>query len=185
MTRHSFMTRHSLLRLAALAGFAALAWIAVVTTAGSPAAQTALAAPKGKVILTITGMIAIKNAPNGAAFDRAMLDAMPKTTIKTATPWTEGQQVFEGIALKTLIAAVGGTGGTVRALALNNYAYEIPLADATKYGAILAYKQNGREISVREKGPLWIVYPLDDFAEIRNIEYHSRMVWQIKELQIK
>ena len=137
------------------------------------------------MILTITGMIAVKNAPNGAAFDRAMLEAMPKTTIQTATPWTEGRQVFEGVAIKTLIAAVGGTGGTARAQALNNYAQEIPLADMAKYGAILAYKQNGKEISVREKGPLWIVYPLDDFAEIRNVEYHSRMVWQIKELQIK
>ncbi|MFN0042432.1 MAG: hypothetical protein ACKVSF_04365 [Alphaproteobacteria bacterium] len=183
MTPHSLL--RGLLRVTALASFAALAWIAVATTAGSPAAQTALAAPKGKVILTITGTIAVKNATNGATFDLAMLDAMPKTTIKTATPWTEGRQVFEGVALKTLIATVGGTGGTVRALALNNYAYETPLADMAKYGAILAHKQNGKDISVREKGPLWIIFPLDDFAEIHNIEYHSRMVWQIKELQIK
>ena len=170
--------------IALLRGLGIAALILALNTV-SAAAQTALPAPKGKVVLTITGNVANKNAATGAAFDMATLEALPKSEIKTATPWTKSAQTFAGVRMTTLFDQAGATGQTVRAIAINDYAFEFPAADAAKYKVIVAYHTNGKAMNVREKGPLWIIYPLDDHKEIQNIDYHSRMVWQLKELQIK
>lgn len=141
--------------------------------------------PKGKTVLTITGNVTNKNAEAGAAFDMAMLEALPKSTIKTATPWTKGEQTFVGVSLSAIMEVTGANGQTVKAVALNDYAFSFPTSDAVKYKVIVAYAQNGMAMSVREKGPLWVIYPLDAHKEIQNIEHHSRMVWQLKKLQFK
>lgn len=171
-------------RSIALGRFAVIALLLFVVMPSSHA-QGPLAAPKGKVVLTITGNVTNKNAEAGAAFDMAMLEALPKATIKTTTPWTKGAQSFEGVSITTLMAVAGASGQTIKAVALNDYAFSFPATDAEKYKVIVAYAQDGKAMSVREKGPLWIIYPLDAHKEIRNIDYHSRMVWQLKELQIK
>ena len=174
-----------MLRPIALLRGLGIAALALALHAAPASTQTALPAPKGKAVLTVTGNVANKNAATGAAFDMAMLEALPKAEIKTATPWTKGVQTFTGVRLTTLLENSGATGQTVRAIAINDYAFEFPAADASKYKVIVAYHVNGKAMSVREKGPLWIIYPLDDHKEIQNIDYHSRMVWQLKELHIK
>ena len=50
---------------------------------------------------------------------------------------------------------------------------------------LLAYRMNGELMRVRDKGPLWIVYPQDQFPELRSKEIQSKWVWQIKELRVK
>ena len=44
---------------------------------------------------------------------------------------------------------------------------------------------DGEELRVRDKGPLWIVYPRDDFPELDNRLIRSRWVWQVKELMVR
>ena len=38
--------------------------------------------------------------------------------------------------------------------------------------------------SVRDKGPLFLVYPFDTNPETYNEKYFSRSVWQIKEIEV-
>jgi len=41
-------------------------------------------------------------------------------------------------------------------------------------------------MSVREKGPLWILYPQgNDFKEYRKAPYINFMVWQLRSLEIR
>ncbi|MAM74630.1 hypothetical protein [Tistrella mobilis] len=145
-----------------------------------------LAAPTGKVILEVSGSIAVTNTSEGsAAFDRAMLAAMPRSAIETTTPWTEGAQRFEGVLLADLVARLGATGTRITARALNDYSYAFDLADAMSHGALIADLTNGKQMSVRERGPLWIVFPLDEMKEMTEVERHemqSRMVWQLKQI---
>jgi hypothetical protein len=149
------------------------------------AALAALPKPSGDPILTISGTIRETNSPWGAAFDSATLETLPRIEIKTTTPWTEGVQQFEGVLVRDILATVGARGNTVKAVAINDYAIEIPAADFERYRVIVAFRQNGKPIGRREKGPLWLIYPLDDHREIQNVEFHGRMVWQLKELRIR
>jgi hypothetical protein len=150
----------------------------------TPAPAAELAAPEGEVILTVAGAVADRNAGDRAEFDLAMLEALPRTTIKTATPWTTGSVTFEGVALSDLLQAVGATGATIVASALNDYAVNLPASDAQS-GAVIAYRLNGDYMSVREKGPLWIVYPFDSNPSLKSETIYSRCVWQLKSLRIE
>jgi hypothetical protein len=128
-----------------------------------------LAPPQDPVILTVTGAIVNTNAPGRADFDRATLMHLGLSKLVTWRPWTEGEIAFEGVLARRLMAAVGATGTEVHATALNQSEETIPLADFQSYDVLLALRMNGRPMRVRDKGPVWIVYPwsthpeLDDF----------------------
>ncbi|MFQ1877342.1 hypothetical protein ACK36J_07910 [Aeromonas veronii] len=40
-------------------------------------------------------------------------------------------------------------------------------------------------MTLRNKGPLWIIYPLSDHPELNKELYHSRMVWQLTAIESK
>ncbi len=172
-----------MLALLALLGAATTA----SATASAPAPATAkdLAVPQGRVILTVSGRIDHSNSKGVIEFDRAMLEAMPTTTIETMTPWTDGVARFEGPLMRDLMKWVGARGSRLRATALNDYAVEIPIEDFERYPVILAMKVNGEILRTRDKGPLWIIYPWSDRPELRSEVGYSRSIWQIKELVVR
>ena len=117
-------------------------------------------------------------------FDRAALQALGTTTIETTTIWTEGTQVFEGISLARLAQEIEVQDGTLLATAINDYTVEIPLSDAVENGPILAMSMNGAAMSVRDKGPLWVVYPYDADADYRSEVIYSRSIWQLDRIEV-
>jgi hypothetical protein len=72
-----------------------------------------------------------------------------------------------------LMEAVQAQGETVTAVALNDYVTEIPMGDFTRYGVVLALKRNGAYMPVRDKGPLFIVYPYDTDSDLRHRRFYS------------
>lgn len=143
----------------------------------------ALEAPTGPVVLTVTGEISETNAGNTAQFDMAMLEKLQGRKGEMETPWTTGRVTFEGPLLREILAAVGATGTNLKVRALNDYAADVPAEDA-KLDTILATKLDGKPMSIRDKGPLMLVYPFDLDADLYNEKYFSRSVWQIKEIEV-
>lgn len=150
----------------------------------APAVAEDLPAPTGEIVLTVTGKIAVTNQDGIAAFDLDMLKAIGEVTIETSTPWTEGVQSFTGVPLDGLLKTIRVTEGTLTAKAINDYAVEIPVSDAVADGPILAYLQNGNPMSVREKGPLWVVYPYDSKDEYQAEVIYSRSIWQLSSIDV-
>ena len=89
---------------------------------------------------------------------------------------------FEGVPMSSLLAHVGATGDMAEVLALNNYRTTIPIADFSAYPVLLALKQDGQYMTVRNKGPLFIIYPFDEFPELRADLYYSRSAWQVRSI---
>ncbi|MCJ8237150.1 molybdopterin-dependent oxidoreductase [Peteryoungia algae] len=143
----------------------------------------ALDAPTGPVVLTVKGEISNTNAGDTAQFDLAMLDGLKHRKAEMETPWTEGKVTFEGPLLREILTAVGATGTILKVRALNDYAADVP-ADDARLQTILATKLDGKLMSVRDKGPLMLVYPFDLDADLYNEKYFSRSVWQIKEIEV-
>lgn len=161
-----------------------LAALAAIALASQVAADE-LPQPAGEPLLTISGKIAHANTPDGAVLDEAMLLAVPSVELRTSTPWTDGVPTFTGVKMSDLLALVGAEGTTVRAIALNDYEVSIPLSDFADFPVVLAYAMNGERLKVRDKGPLWIVYPRDDYADLRREDVNARWVWQLKALVIE
>lgn len=157
---------------------------ALAATARLSMAET-LPSPSGRVVLTVSGKITNTNAGKEARFDIEMLKAIAQTSVHTTTPWTDGEQHFDGVLMRDLMARVGAFGESVRAIALNDYSYLIDLSDFAKYPVLLAHTQNGERLRIRDKGPLWIIYPRDEFDELGQKAVEPRMVWQLQRLVVE
>lgn len=144
----------------------------------------ALEMPKGPVILTVRGAVANANANGAAVFDRGMLSALPGREAEIPTPWASAPTRYGGAYLDAVLKAAGATGTRLVVRALNDYSAEIPISDATQFATILADRIDGQPMSVREKGPLMVIYPFDTRPELYNERYFSRSVWQIREIEV-
>ena len=144
-----------------------------------------LGAPNGKVVLTISGKIGESNSPKGVEFDMAMIEKLPQRTFTTLTPWETKPVQFTGPLLRDVLAAVKAQGTVIKAMALNDFQSTIPVEDAMKFDVVMAHKMNGKPISVKTKGPLFIVYPYDAKPELRSAVYYERSPWQLKSLTIE
>lgn len=159
---------------------------AMLLATGVGAATAApLESPRSEPILAISGSISNTNDGEVARFDRAMLEAIGTVKIRTMTPWYEDAVEFEGVPMKALMERVGAQGTEVTATALNDYRSTIPMQDFTDFNVILATKRDGEELPIRDKGPLFIVYPYDSDPKLANDKYYSRSVWQVKELDVQ
>lgn len=144
----------------------------------------ALEAPAGPVVLTLSGALQRANREGHADFDLAMLQRLPQRTISTETPWYAGPHSFSGPLLRDVLAAAGARGSKVKLVALNDYRVEIPLDDVQRYDVVLAHLLDGKAMSVREKGPLFVMYPFDSQPQLRNAVYFSRCVWQLRSIEL-
>ncbi|RDD60814.1 twin-arginine translocation signal domain-containing protein [Ferruginivarius sediminum] len=168
------------------------AFIKAVAAAGIGAVFSSIAKaagelpqPSERVLLRVTGRIDVTNQEEAAAFDRTMLNALPQHRLKTYTDWTQGPQVFEGPLLADVLERVGAKGDVIRAIALNDYAAEIPATDLEMYPVLLAIRRNGEAMTVREKGPLWIIYPNPDGDNRHPDRNNYKSVWQLSRLHVQ
>lgn len=145
----------------------------------------ALDKPIGPAVLRISGLVTQPNMQQQAVFDMAMLQALPQHSFTTQTPWYAEPVKFTGPLLRDVLAAAGAKGEGITAIALNDYRTEIPFSDALKYDLIVATLMNDQPMPVREKGPLFLVYPFDSKAELQAATFYNRSAWQLRALQIK
>jgi hypothetical protein len=145
----------------------------------------ALERPAGRVVLTIEGRVRIPNHGAQADFDMAMLARMPQTSFTTRTPWYAKPRKFTGPLLRDLLAAAGAQGTTLRAIALNDYQVELPADDAMRFDVIVARLLDDAPMAVRDKGPLFMIYPFDAQPELRNPVHYSRSAWQLRTIEVR
>lgn len=166
--------------------------LCLIQVCGAPAAMAGapLQQPQGEVLLTVTGLIGRHNGngPDGqrlARFDRAMLEQLGIAEVVTATPWHAKVMRFEGVSLHAVLDAVEARGDTLQASALNDYAAQIPVADSRRYNVILAMKADGQPLTLRNKGPLFIIYPYDSDRALQTDSVYIRSVWQLNRLDVR
>lgn len=132
-------------------------------------------------ILVVSGLIA---AGQEHIFTRDSFEAMGMSSLTTRTPWNQDPVRFSGVKLSTFLKQVGATGRALRVTALNDYVTTIPVEDV-KYDPILATRRGGEPMSIRDKGPIFIIYPFDQDHSLNSELYFSRCAWQIKSIKVE
>ena len=114
-------------------------------------------------------------------FSRQMLLQLPQVTVTTKTDWTP-RKAFKGPLVADVLAKAGMCADAKEVLVetLDGYPVKIPVADFRLWHVILAMTADGQALTLRNKGPLWIMYPVDDHpAELDNNVVVSRMAWAV------
>lgn len=166
-----------------LSGLAGLPLLVSAQTALAEAGT--LASPHGTPVLEVHGAIENVNGDGVAMFDMEMLEALPLVRLETSTAVNDGVHMFEGFLMRHLLAHVEATGDTVTATALNNYVIDFEADEFERFDVVVAYRMNGEPLLPNGKGPLWIVYPRDQYSELQDIRYDYRWVWQLNRLDIE
>lgn len=152
---------------------APLSWAQEKETTGAKQNATA------PVILTVEGQ------PTPKEFTLVQLQAFPQTTVKTSTPWTDGTHTYTGVLLRNLLDKQGlQAASKLNAKALNDYVATLTVSDAYKYDVLLALTQDGKLLTRRNKGPIWVIYPLSQHPELDKPSYHSAMIWQLRSISV-
>ena len=165
--------------MAALAG-----WLAV---AAAPVPDTALADSDGALQLDVNGEVRVTNnaAHTAYHFSPQALLKLPAHSIVTSTNWTP-RSTFTGVLLSDVLSTVGAYGTQIEIHTIDDYTCVVPVADAARYGAVLAYEMNGKRLKVSNFGPLFLIYPRDQFPmELDGAEGDAKFAWQIVSMTIK
>lgn len=117
------------------------------------------------------------------------LARLPWHEVSTETRWTTGVQHFRGPSLLAALTLKTWTEADLRGRrlllrALNEFEVEIPADHMWEFNPLLAREMNGELLTVRNRGPIWVVYPRDDDPRLLNPVYDEGWVWQLHEIKI-
>lgn len=140
--------------------------------------------PSGRVLLRITGNIDNSNSSGAVDIDLQMLEQLEAHSFVTETPWTDGPVKFTGVRISDLLEYVGATTSEFRATAIDEYWNDLAEIDFDGIPAIVAYKRDDEYMRVRDLGPLWIMFPFDDFPELETEKFKTACVWQLIEINV-
>lgn len=113
---------------------------------------------------------------------RAQLEALPQVEFETTTEWTEGSAKYSGPRLTDVLALAGLQGKAVEASAANDYKVTVTPDLVGPDYPIIALRINDKPFSLRDLGPLWIIYPYDSQAEYRSEKVFTVSIWQLVRL---
>jgi hypothetical protein len=112
------------------------------------------------------------------------LAELPQVTIVTENEFSDGEVSYRGPLIRDVLAHMGlDRADTIRLTAANDYYVDIPSSDFRRYNVILALEADGARLSRREKGPLWVMYPISDHSEQRDPVYKTRLIWQVVRIE--
>jgi hypothetical protein len=156
---------------------AALA-LAVVLLAGLGAVPVSMAQDAA---LTLTRGA---SGADSLEFTLEALAELPQTTIVTENEFSDGPVTYRGPLIRDVLAHLGlDQAETVRFTAANDYYVDIPTSDFRRYNVILAIEADGNRLSRREKGPIWVMYPISDHPELQDPVYNTRLIWQVVRIE--
>jgi hypothetical protein len=155
--------------------FQKISWmILVVMSFGAP------------TLLSAEGILTITTPKSTTSFTQAELLGMPQTTVVTLNDYVDDVTTFQGPSLRLLLEKLDiSQDATLKMVALNGFSSHIPASDAFNYSVVLAVLRNGKTMPVREKGPIWVIYPMDEHPELQSDIYNGRLVWQLKSISVE
>lgn len=123
------------------------------------------------------------------ACDLNGLENLPAKEIVTTLPAAlglAGEHRWKGVSLRHLVERLGGGENSQILLgALNDYTIEIPWSDLVHHDPILAYSRDGERISIRDKGPLILIYPFGTHPRLKGQDYLNRSIWQVHAITVR
>lgn len=129
--------------------------------------------------------LTISNSDQELILDRTELEAFPQTRIVTTSPYYDGTAEFTGPSLSRVLESFELSGDTRIILrALNDYRVDGNLKELLAMDPVVATRMDSEPMSVRDRGPFWLMLPLSDRPELDEQEFHRFMIWQLEAISL-
>ena len=107
------------------------------------------------------------------------------TEFTTTPPWTQGAHHYRGPTLSAVLAAQGiPDARKIAVSALNGYQQVVDLALFDGVPLTLVRQEDGKPLTRRNKGPLWLLIPFTTYPKLDVPAIHNCMVWQVTRIEI-
>ena len=149
--------------------------------AGLLTCSAAVPALADDTLLSVSGDIGA-DAP--VTFTDTALSELAQQEFATSTIWTDGVKTFSGPSLQALLDAVEAGPGDLELVAANDYKVLLPRDIVESEVPIIANRIDGEAFGIREKGPLWLIFPFDAEARYQNEDIYAFSIWQLTAIQV-
>ena len=131
-------------------------------------------------------ILTVNNAADGrsVSFTYEELLALPQTEFRTGTIWTSGVDSYSGPSLAAVLESADISQDDLLISAINVYNVAFPADKISANAPVLAVQVNGAPFSIREKGPIWALFPFDDDDRYRAEDYFALSVWQLRQIDV-
>ncbi|SEG47967.1 hypothetical protein [Oceanospirillum linum] len=131
-------------------------------------------------------ILTVQSEDASVSFTLAEFKALPTTQVRTKTIWTDKEHTFSSVTFKDLMKhlQIDPKGKHVTMIALNDYAIQVAVETLIEHSAFIAYAIDGKRMRIRDKGPLWVLYPFSDQPAINIPPYQAHAIWQLKTLVV-
>ncbi|HOJ88195.1 MAG TPA: molybdopterin-dependent oxidoreductase [Pseudothermotoga sp.] len=154
-----------------------LLFVAVLLCAGAVFADA---------VLTVTGVIALKNTETSYEFTLDELKKLKGTTYVVQDPWM-GECFYQGIELIELLNYVGypSNAKNVVLICSDKKEFVIAVKDAKLFPIMLAYANKGRDLPQNQGGPLKLVYPISTYPELEKTYPKDNWAWWVVGIRVE
>ena len=149
-----------------------------------PVVSGAQSIAESDIVLTLEVVDAGGTQISQIDLDMHVLQARPAVTFETHTKWTDGPQVFKGVRLYDWLQELDIHDGEMMLTATNDFKMTFPVNEVRRDGAIIAYERNGRAMTRRDYGPLWLVFNYDSGPRYQTEKAYARSVWQLRHISV-
>ena len=116
----------------------------------------------------------------------AQLLRLPDASITTGTQWSDKKNRYDGPLLSDVLQLADVRGESIRLFARNDYSVTIPWSDMARFGVILALSRDGQRMTARDFGPLFLMYPRDQFmSELDTPSGVGKFIWQVCRIDVQ
>ena len=164
-------------------------WIMISASSGSQAvhAQPKLdpesrkfPEPQQRPILEVRAYIGVDTHEAKGLLSYAQLKEFKQHSTTALRPWFDNPRKHTGPLLREVMDFLKAKGSSLKIIAHNGYTHDIPIEDIENFEIILAIDKDDKPVRVRERGPIYITYPLEEQPERNNERYYARSVWMVK-----
>jgi len=120
-----------------------------------------------------------------ATLTQQQLLQLPQHDITTNLPWTDASHTYSGPYLKDVLASLKAQGQWLTLTALDYYSVSLNFDRVKKFNPILALKRDGKLLTIRTKGPIWVILPVDSYPELNAALYNDYMVWHLVKIDVE
>lgn len=120
---------------------------------------------------------------SGALLTEEHILALPQQQFTTLHKWSPVAQTFSGPLLEDVLNIYCKDVTSIELSALNNYSLTLDFKLTKQYQPIVAHSINGNRLSIRDKGPLWVMID-HERHNIKKKNLEGMMIWQLSDIMI-
>lgn len=138
--------------------------------------------PPQKNVTVLT--VITSDHPQGRKFTLSEIESLGVQELKIKLEWEGESGLYQGVYLKDLLAQTGLENAPfLKTKALDDYAVKIPQNMWTEGKAILVTRRDGKELSIRNKGPLRLMFPTQEDSVLKSATAPDYWIWNLKSIQ--